>query len=124
MKRKKLLLFAVLFVVAAAGAILLYRFPPGTCRFWPPCLFHRLTGLYCPGCGNTRALALLLHGDVAGSLAKNALFVPLLLCVLVLAIFPKLALNRYFAVPVAVVVVLFFIARNLPWYPFVLLAPH
>ena len=89
-----------------------------------PCLFQEWTGLYCPGCGNTRALALLLRGDVAGSLAKNALFVPLLLCVFAVSLFPKLAYNRYFAWTVAVAVILFFIVRNLPWHPFVLLAPH
>ncbi|MCI8363878.1 MAG: DUF2752 domain-containing protein [Eubacterium sp.] len=28
-----------------------------------PCLFHRITGLYCPGCGGTRAFTSLLQGD-------------------------------------------------------------
>lgn len=27
-----------------------------------PCLFHRLSGLYCPGCGGTRAVKALLEG--------------------------------------------------------------
>lgn len=29
-----------------------------------PCVFHTLTGLYCPGCGGTRAVKYLLHGQV------------------------------------------------------------
>ena len=29
-----------------------------------PCLFHLATGYYCPGCGGTRAIASLLHGQV------------------------------------------------------------
>lgn len=38
-------------------------------RFWqsfqlPPCLFHLLTGYYCPGCGGTRAAWALLHGQI------------------------------------------------------------
>ena len=29
-----------------------------------PCLFHLVTGYYCPGCGGTRAIASLLHGQL------------------------------------------------------------
>lgn len=32
-----------------------------------PCIFHLITGLYCPGCGGTRACWYLLHGDVLRS---------------------------------------------------------
>lgn len=32
-----------------------------------PCIFHKLTGLYCPGCGGTRAVYWLLKGNVAYS---------------------------------------------------------
>lgn len=35
---------------------------------WPPCLFHVLTGYYCPGCGGTRAFLSLLHGKLLDSL--------------------------------------------------------
>ncbi len=28
-----------------------------------PCLFHRVTGFYCPGCGGTRAVAAFFRGD-------------------------------------------------------------
>lgn len=39
----------------------------------PLCLFHRVTGLPCPGCGMTRAVVLLGHGDLAGSLRMHPL---------------------------------------------------
>lgn len=29
-----------------------------------PCMFHAMTGLYCPGCGGTRAVKALLRGKV------------------------------------------------------------
>ncbi len=32
------------------------------------CIFHELTGLYCPGCGGTRAFFALLKGDLVRSL--------------------------------------------------------
>ena len=43
---------------AAAGYFLKLEFN------LPPCLFHRLTGLYCPGCGGTRAVRLLFTGHI------------------------------------------------------------
>lgn len=30
----------------------------------PPCAIHALTGLFCPGCGGTRAVNALLHGKI------------------------------------------------------------
>lgn len=38
-----------------------------------PCLFHLLTGLYCPGCGGTRAVYYLLHGQLVTSLQFHPL---------------------------------------------------
>ena len=32
-----------------------------------PCLFHMVTGYYCPGCGGTRAVIALMHGHVIRS---------------------------------------------------------
>jgi hypothetical protein len=58
-------------LAAAAGLALVYRFDPARVHFFPPCLFHALTGLNCPGCGSTRALHHLLHGDVGGALRLN-----------------------------------------------------
>lgn len=38
-----------------------------------PCLFHLLTGLYCPGCGGTRAVWYLLHGQILKSIQYHPL---------------------------------------------------
>ncbi|HLA54834.1 MAG TPA: DUF2752 domain-containing protein [Flavobacterium sp.] len=35
------------------------------------CIFKRITTIPCPSCGSTRALLLLLHGDVLGSVLMN-----------------------------------------------------
>lgn len=37
------------------------------------CLFHRLTGVYCPGCGGTRAIGYLLGGHVLKSIQYHPL---------------------------------------------------
>ena len=38
-----------------------------------PCLFHMVTGYYCPGCGGTRAVIALLHGDIIASFIYHPL---------------------------------------------------
>ena len=46
-----------------------------------PCLFQLMTGLYCPGCGGTRAVKALL----AGHPVLSFLYHPLVLCTAVTA---------------------------------------
>ncbi len=48
-----------------------------------PCMFHAMTGLYCPGCGGTRAVRALLRGDVLMSFQYHPL-VPYMAAVLLL----------------------------------------
>ena len=35
------------------------------------CVFHSVTGFYCPGCGGTRAVAVLLEGNVFASVCYH-----------------------------------------------------
>jgi len=70
------------FVILCALAVLFF-FNPATHGFYPVCLFHALTGLYCPGCGGTRAMYQLLHGHVLLALRDNALFVLALVALMI-----------------------------------------
>ena len=54
----------------------------------------------------------------------NLLLYPALLLVALLLFRPRLALNRYLCVSVLAVILIYWVLRNLPWYPFTLLAPH
>ena len=65
-------LLAIL-LIAALGAGWLLRFPPGQYGFYPRCPVYAWTGLLCPGCGGTRALAALLRGQVGEAFGWNAL---------------------------------------------------
>ncbi len=55
-----------------------------------PCLFHFITGLYCPGCGGTRAVRLLIRGEVARSIQYHP-FIPFLAAVFLIEGFLYLA---------------------------------
>lgn len=62
-------------VILAVAAVILFRYPPQQFGFYPPCPVYPLFHLQCPGCGATRALAALLHGNLREALRLNALFV-------------------------------------------------
>ena len=57
-------------------SLVLYFFDPTTYHaFYPRCLFHQMTGMFCPGCGSLRAAHQLLHGRLVSALHFNALLV-------------------------------------------------
>jgi hypothetical protein len=127
---------AALFITAAAWSALLlvYRFQPGEALLFPSCWFHALTGLYCPGCGATRALHALLHGEVGRAMDHNFLVVvigPAIIAWAFFLLYGALRHNRIarLAVPSSVVAgalllaATFTILRNLPFAPFSSLAP-
>jgi len=105
-------------IIAVAGAWVLYTFPPGAHSFYPPCVFHRVTGLLCPGCGTTRALHQLLHGHVAAAFKLN----PFLFAVMLGGIYgspnilrgqtPPLFMKPWFGWASLAVVVSWWILRN------------
>lgn len=54
------------------------------------CTFHALTGLWCPGCGNTRSVTAMLHGDFLLAVRNNAslpFIAVLLICLYIELIF-------------------------------------
>jgi hypothetical protein len=113
----------------AVGATYLFIFEPGKTGFFPACPFRALTGFSCPGCGSTRGLHRLLHGDVIGAFEFNPLMVvalPFLLYALVRYTNaawrgrpPKRhQLNAKYIWALLVVTMSFWVFRNTPYYPF------
>ncbi len=121
-------------LAAGAGAFIVGYFNPTTAGFFPVCPLFALTGIHCPGCGLTRGFHALFHGDVLAALHFNALIpvfafvfgfllVSLLLIVvrgrgLSWRIFPLKSLYGFL-----ILAMVFFVLRNLPFYPFTMLAP-
>ena len=127
-------LWAGICAVTGAAILMLDFFDPATSGLFPPCPLRYLTGWYCPGCGSLRALHQLLHGNLAAAWALNPLTVILLpflaYGIASYAVFeirgrhlPRLFLPAVSIRVLGAVIILFGIARNIPFYPFDLLAP-
>jgi hypothetical protein len=69
------LLLAGMLALGAAGVLYYFLFDPNKFSIFPPCLFHQLTGLDCPGCGAQRAFHQLLHGHLIAAIRLNVMFV-------------------------------------------------
>ena len=108
----------------AVAMVVVYNFSPSEYSFYPRCPLYAATHLLCPGCGATRALYSLLHGDLRGALHYNALFTTLaplflawfaLCCYRIMRYdrFPRLAVPRGVIAGIAIVALVFTVTRNI-----------
>jgi hypothetical protein len=131
---KKGIYFALTLVGLVVFTIVYYRFNPAKYSFFPKCPFHSLTGLDCPGCGSQRAFYFLLHGNVADAMGENFLLVISIPFLLVHFFYKiksvvlqkdyrwKIIYHPLTPKIIFVMVVLFWITRNIPAYPFTCLS--
>lgn len=103
-------------------------------KFHLLCTFHLVTGLYCPGCGMTRCVLSLIHGDIYQAFRYNELVLILLPFLLSYSInkvykfifqkktttFDKIPTQAYLILAIATI--LFGVLRNIPCFSF--LAPQ
>jgi len=120
----------LLWLAMAAASVCLYVLEPGKSRLLPVCPFRALTGFTCPGCGSTRGMHQLLHGNFIAAFEFN----PLLLLALPFLLYALLtyshrvmngqpsrpnALAPKYIYTIFGVILFFWVFRNTPLYPFV-----
>jgi hypothetical protein len=129
----------VLAACGCAGATaFLYTVDPTQHAVYPQCWLYQATGIYCAGCGATRAVHALLHGRVLAALHDNALMIttlPLLLFVTGSYVLNAWQIKSWprtdieasslmrWGIGSMVVMLAFMVLRNLPGAPFDLLKP-
>ena len=109
--------------------VILFYYDPSETSWFPPCLFHHYTGLYCPGCGTTRALHQLTHGHLLAALDYNpfmVLAIPFLVYALLSEFLhqmlgrrlPRVFKSWWWGWMVVGMVLAYWVLRNLPYWPF------
>lgn len=119
--------------LAASSVAVVFLLTPLS-AYLPPCLLYYLLGVYCPGCGSGRMLTALLNGHWAEALSANPLLfvcLPVFAALFVYA-FGVSVLNRPWK-PLRLphkagwvilgILIAYGVLRNIPSYPFTLLAP-
>ena len=133
-----LLLLGLGVVGAIAAIVLLYVDDPADGHLYPACMFHQLTGLHCPGCGTLRAIHQLLHGHLLAALRLNAFSICILPALVFVVVRNWIGAWKGIAVQwrrprwvpagwrwgLVALIIGFGILRNVPMWPFNLLAPH
>jgi Protein of unknown function (DUF2752) len=124
----------LILVLGVVLATLLYCFNPESVPY-PPCFFRILTGLECPGCGSARSAYHLLHGNFGTAIDYNILFIAAVPFVAIEGlsrlfyrsenqVLKFRVFNYIKAWHVMLVVIIFWIIRNLPVYPLNLLSSN
>jgi hypothetical protein len=129
----------VLAACSCAGAsAFLFAVDPTRHAVYPQCWLYNATGIYCAGCGATRAIHALLHGHVIDALHDNALLITVLPLLIYVAgsyaitawqnkVWPEKNVDARklvrWGIGSLVVMIGFMAVRNLPGAPFDLLRP-
>ncbi len=134
MRSNRALWVALLALGVVAGAFHL-RHNDAEAAWLPPCAFYETTGLHCAGCGMTRASHAALNGRFAEALSHNPLGIILLPLVLLAVALeaaawmlghpggPRVRIGMRGMWVLVAMVLGYWLLRNIPYWPFTLLAP-
>lgn len=121
----KIIFRTIIFIIISIG----YYFLNLKFSFSIPCIFHKLTGFYCPGCGITRMIFAMLRFDFYQAFRFNP-FIFLLLIVYSVYLFiyiivkvklkKELIIPRYLYYVLLVITIIFGILRNTELFSFLM----
>jgi hypothetical protein len=110
-------------VIVFSGLAVLRIWDPAVNGFYPSCPLRSTTGILCPGCGSTRAMSRLVHGDVPAAFDMNPLLVISIPFLIGMLCYPRITRWRYLPWVVLVILIAYAVLRNLPLEAFDVLRP-
>ena len=130
----QIVLTLIIVIVLILMLSLYYFVDPTSSKLFLKCLFFSISNFYCPGCGTQRAIHSFLKGDMIQGIRHNYMFILVFLVISYQAtifILDKLYSKKHLNLlhkskttnTIFILVILFWILRNIPYYPFRELAP-
>lgn len=114
----------ILSILLAVFGLILWKYDPRSVGFYPKCPSLAWFGLYCGGCGMLRGVHQLLHGQVLEAVRYNVLILILPILAILYWRFRRLHGKPVVFIILIGFLVLFTVLRNIPYHPFLLLAPE
>lgn len=90
-----------------------------------PCLFHKITNLYCPGCGITRMIFSIIELDFYQAFRYNPLLFILLICYLIIKLIEiirkkKIAFKPIYSYYLLFITIIYGILRNIDTFSYLI----
>ena len=127
---KKRIINVILIIVLSIIGLITYYYLNQNYNFSIPCLFHQITGYYCPGCGITRCLFSLLERKIYQAFMYNQLVFILLPFIILYFIYTTYVyifnkkntiinkIPNYMYIILLIIVISYGIIRNLDFFPY------
>lgn len=126
---------SALFILLGCVLLIYFFADPSSTAFFPACPLYKYTGIYCPGCGSQRATHAMLHLNFKELFQQNVLFLFGFIALLyhITIVFFNSFFNKNYKnylyqkntlLLILFIILVFWVLRNIPFYPFNLLAPH
>lgn len=122
---KKIKSYIIVILILIVDFAIVYIFTGGGI----PCVFHKITGLYCPGCGLTRMLTSIFKLNFYQAFRYNPLMFIFLILVLVYGIIKltikiwlkkEITLNKYLINTLLIITIAYWIMRNIPYFEYLI----
>jgi len=132
--KKNIILFKILLHIVVIVILCISFFSiPGESKLYLPCYIRSITGFLCPICGSSRSLHALVHGNFLFAIRSNV-FLVITICtgfLFYITTFVEKVFKKKVTVKISykcgyiitVILMVYGIIRNIPYFPFTYLTP-